>query len=197
MIRSVDGRQLDEEIEYAFEQARIVIGRGAGADVRIPHRTVSELHAIVQQDDGAHFITDQDSTNGTRVNGERLVAGRRRKLADGDRIETGIYLLRFHTGQVVTKSITAERTSELARRLLRARREAEAGLTAMPRLVIVEGQAVGSSMDIPPAPARLLVGRDPQCQLRLDDDDVSRLHMEVIRDLDGVEVRDLDSKNGI
>ena len=93
-IRSAEGQPLSEELAYDFEQARIVIGRGAGADVRIPHLTVSDVHATLRQQDDAYVILDNDSTNGTRVNGARVTGDRPKRLHDGDRIEVGAYAAR-------------------------------------------------------------------------------------------------------
>ncbi len=43
-----------------------------------------------------------------------------------------------------------------------------------------------------------LVGRDPDCLVRLDDDGLaSRRHAEIVVDVDGVSVRDLGSRNGV
>lgn len=195
VIRAASGRDLGEEIAYAFDQTRVVIGRGAAADVRIPHLTVSELHATLSTEGDGYVVVDPGSTNGTRVNGERLVAGRKKKLRDGDRLDIGVYALSFHAGAVVTQPITIERTAELARRLFReGQRE---GAIGAPRLVVLGGPKMGSRLEIPPAPARLVVGRAESCQFVLDDPDVSREHLEVVHDLEGIEIRNLDSKNGI
>ena len=46
------------------------------------------------------------------------------------------------------------------------------------------------------APCRLVAGRAEDCQIILDDPHVSQQHLEFVRDLDGVSVADMDSKNG-
>jgi pSer/pThr/pTyr-binding forkhead associated (FHA) protein len=187
VIRSAEGKPLANELSYGFEQARIVIGRGAGADVRIPHLTVSEVHAVVRLDAEGYGIIDEGSTNGTRVNGVRLTAGRRKRLADGDRIEVGVYALTFHAGVALAQTITAERTAELARRLFRQSQRGAA--VSAPRLVVLDGPRAGLHLDIPPPPARLLIGRDAHCQLALADPEVLPEHAEAIPDLDGVLLR--------
>ena len=88
-----------------------------------------------------------------------------------------------------------ERTAELARQLFR-RSEAGARVGA-PRLVVLSGQSAGRSLDIPAPIARVLIGRGETCQLVLPDPDVSREHAEVVHDLDGVVMRNLESKNGL
>lgn len=195
VIRSAAGRDFDEEVAYPFDQARIVIGRGATADVRIPHLTVSEVHATLGLEGDGYVVVDPGSTNGTRVNGERLVVGRKKRLRDGDRLEIGVYALSFHAGAVVTKPITVERTAELARRLYREAQRP--GAVGAARLVVLGGPKMGTRLEIPSAPARLLVGRGETCQLVLDDPEVSREHMEVVHDLEGVAIRNLASKNGV
>jgi pSer/pThr/pTyr-binding forkhead associated (FHA) protein len=195
-VESAEGKPLAEGVSYGFEQARIAIGRGSSADVRIPHLTVSELHAEVRLVGDAYTIEDRDSTNGTLLNGTRLAPGRSKRLREGDRIEIGAYVLSFHLGVVLSHTITLERTSELARRLFR-QSHAGAGVTA-PRLVLLTGAETGKSVEIPLPPARWLLGRADTCQLLLrDDPEVGNEHAEIIRDLDGVLVRNLDAKRGM
>ncbi len=53
------------------------------------HKGVSRLHVRLQWHDGLIFITDLNSTNGTRLNGRRLVGGSERPLRDGDKLHLG------------------------------------------------------------------------------------------------------------
>lgn len=51
-----------------------VVGRGSAADVRVTGNTaVSRLHMRVELRDGRCLVTDLDSTNGTYVDGKRLL----------------------------------------------------------------------------------------------------------------------------
>lgn len=50
---------------------------------------------------------------------------------------------------------------------------------------------------IPLPVGELLVGRDEQCQLVVDDPNVSRMHLSLIVTQDSVHVRDLGSRNGV
>lgn len=185
------------EISYWFEQQRVVLGRGAGADVRLPHPTISKLHAVIELRGEDYFIADSGSTNGTRVNDLLLVAEKPKLLHDGDRIAVGCCTLSVHTAVVVAEPSSAERTAELARRLLREVLEPSQAAPGPPELVVVDGPDQGKRIFIPSPPSLLKVGREPSCQLVLSDAAVSREHMEIVRDLDGVLVRNLDSKNGI
>ncbi|MDD9944031.1 MAG: FHA domain-containing protein [Myxococcales bacterium] len=197
VIRSIDGRRVEEEIAYPFDQDRVVIGRGRSADVRMPHRTVSELHATLERDGSLYRVVDQGSTNGTLVGTEQLVPHRGRTLSDGDEVHMGVYTLSFHTGVLVTAPLSAEHTAELARRLVRQSMQPGQEGGRPPRLVVIAGNPPGVHVEIPVPPVRLLIGRGEHCQLVLEDKDVSREHAEITRDLEGVKVRDLASKNGL
>jgi len=61
-------------------------------------------------------------------------------------------------------------------------------------LVVVSGPDQGASLPI--APGTWVVGTAAGCDLRLRDDSVSRRHLELSVHPDGIEVRDLESKNG-
>jgi pSer/pThr/pTyr-binding forkhead associated (FHA) protein len=189
VVRSCEGKTPSAEIEFPFDQARIVLGRGASADVRIPHRTVSEFHATVQMRGDSWMLADAKSTNGTRLNGRPLQGDRPRKLHDSDLIEVGAYVLSFHTGVLVPEPVSAERTAELARRLLRDAYGARAQAVPAPRLCIVSGPQTGKLLEIAPAPSRALIGRQSSCKLALAAADVAPEHVEVVHDQDGVLVR--------
>lgn len=186
-----------EEIEFSFDQERVVLGRGPGSDVRLPHRSVSTQHAMLSVNGSAHTILDMGSTNGTYVNGQRVVNDRPKTLHEGDLLTVGGYILAFHVGRTVSPIVTAERTAELARHMLRRQRGAGAPSVAAPRIVVLNGPHTGATLVVPEPPVRLLVGRGEHCQLQLMDANISREHMEVTRDLEGVRVRNLDSENGI
>ncbi|AKF11043.1 FHA domain protein [Sandaracinus amylolyticus] len=184
-----------EDAVYEFDQDRILIGRGAGADVRLPHTSVSTRHATIELRAGRYVIVDHGATNGTRVQGGKLVPERAKPLRDGDRIEVGAFVLSWKEGVPVTSTANAERTSSLARRLLREVLGASTSTTA--RIVVINGAQEGVVLEIPPPPARLVIGRAETCDLVLFDADASREHVDLVVDLDGVIARDRGSKNGL
>ena len=64
----------------------VVIGRSRDADVRLSDEGISRRHAEIRLEDGAYWLVDLGSMNGTRVNGKRVD---RARLADGDAITVG------------------------------------------------------------------------------------------------------------
>jgi hypothetical protein len=72
------------------------VGRLAECDITLDDPSVSRRHARISQDGSAWTITDLGSTNGVKVNGERVVTA---DLRDGDRIELGNARLAFSLEQ--------------------------------------------------------------------------------------------------
>jgi pSer/pThr/pTyr-binding forkhead associated (FHA) protein len=191
VVRSRDGQKLQAELDFPFDQTRIVLGRGAAADVRIPHPAVSEAHASVQLRGAEWMLTDLGSRNGTKHNGQRLLSERARKLRDGDLVELGTYVLSFHSGVLMTEPMSAERTAELARRLWREAQSARGIDLPAPRLTVLNGVKQGDTLEIPPAPSRMHIGSHKDCQLVLPEPALGRDTLEVAHDMEGVLIRSL------
>src|SRR2546429_3947297 len=66
---------------------RMVIGRGSDSDGFLPDHLLSRRHAEIERRAGAFYLVDLGSTNGTFINGERVVGERR--LHHGDLIAVG------------------------------------------------------------------------------------------------------------
>ena len=197
VVRSSWTRRSDAtEGRYEFDQARVVIGRRRGADVQLPHPAVSGTHATVRAEGAGYALVDEDSTNGTRVNGSRIAPGRAKPLRAGDVLEIGGFVLRVEIG-VIAGPTSAEKTAALARRLVRDALDPSAGELEAPRLRVANGPSEGRELVLPPPPASLVLGRGEECDLVLEDGDASREHAELVCESAGVRVRDLGSKNGV
>ena len=77
----------ERDREIPLSGRRIVIGRRPERDLVISHPTVSSLHAEIVRRDDSLFITDLNSTNGTRVNERRI--DQQTPLKSGDQIRFG------------------------------------------------------------------------------------------------------------
>jgi len=82
----------------------VTIGREEGNIVRLNDERVSRFHAKVQQDDGDVILTDLESTNGSRVNGNVVQI---RRLRPGDRIALGRSILLFGTNEEIAARMTS------------------------------------------------------------------------------------------
>lgn len=62
----------------------MIVGRKRGmCDIIVDHGSVSKLHCAIAKTDGLLFIRDLGSTNGTKVNGQKVVRG---ALLPGDEL---------------------------------------------------------------------------------------------------------------
>src|SRR5579864_7699245 len=80
-------------IELAKELT--LIGRTEGCDVRLEHKSVSKMHCVIVKTDGLLLLRDLGSTNGTRVNGQRV---RRAALLPNDQVSIANYKFRVLFG---------------------------------------------------------------------------------------------------
>src|SRR5438128_9097010 len=60
-----------------------LVGRKEDCDLRLDHKSVSKLHCVIVKTDGLLLLRDLGSTNGTRVNGQRI---RRAALLPNDKL---------------------------------------------------------------------------------------------------------------
>jgi DNA-binding response OmpR family regulator len=76
-----------DEIKGRWPLAKAVttIGRAEDNDVVVDDRWVSRYHAQVRREERRYVVVDQDSKNGTLVNGQRIVGPA--ALADGDQVQ--------------------------------------------------------------------------------------------------------------
>ncbi len=91
-------RDARESVEVEAAQ-RTVLGRSDSTSATKPdldltpygalEKGVSRLHAAIDRSDDTLTIVDMGSSNGTHLNGQRLVANQPRVLRDGDEIRLG------------------------------------------------------------------------------------------------------------
>src|SRR5947199_540369 len=82
----------------------VTVGREEGNMLRLNDARVSRFHAKVQFDNNEVILTDLESTNGTRVNGNVVQI---RRLRPGDRIGLGRSLLLFGSEQEIRDQMMA------------------------------------------------------------------------------------------
>ncbi len=192
VVRSTWSSETAREYVYEFDQGRVVIGRHKGSDVHVPHAAVSGHHATFRAEGTRWVVIDEGSTNGTRVNGERLPPGRPKTVGPNDVIDVGGFHITVE-GRHLVDATGFEKTAALARQIVR---EELGGADPGPRIRVLNGPEAGRVVELVPAPGSLVVGRGDDVDLPLSDADLSREHVEIVQDLDGVVARDRGSKNG-
>jgi len=83
----------DKEIgHWMLDKPIFKIGRAPDNDIVIDNLAVSRVHSVIEENNGAHYIRDCDSLNGTIVNARRVG---KTLLSDGDEIRIGKHKLTF------------------------------------------------------------------------------------------------------
>src|ERR1700757_3021526 len=72
-----------------------LVGRKEECDLRLDHKSVSKMHCVIVKTDGLLLLRDLGSTNGTRVNGQRV---RRAALLPNDQLSIANYKFRVILG---------------------------------------------------------------------------------------------------
>lgn len=81
------------ERREVFDRTEVSVGRVRGNDLVLSKGNVSKRHARLTQKDGRFVVVDQNSTNGTYVNRQRIVQAT--IVREGDRIYIGDFILRI------------------------------------------------------------------------------------------------------
>ena len=77
-------------VPIAITEGMVSIGRRTGNTIVISNDAyISGRHAQLETDNTGTYLTDVGSTNGTSVNGQKLTAGERQLLLEGDEVQLG------------------------------------------------------------------------------------------------------------
>ncbi|MFO1004445.1 MAG: FHA domain-containing protein [Planctomycetaceae bacterium] len=66
-----------------IREVTLVGRKGGECDIALEHPSISKLHCAIARTDGLLFVRDLGSTNGTKVNGQRVTRG---ALLPGDEL---------------------------------------------------------------------------------------------------------------
>lgn len=164
-LRVLDGS--DRGRVFTDLRAPITIGREEGNDVQLNDERVSRFHLKIQEDNERLVLTDLESTNGTKVNGEDI---KLRILRYGDQISLGRSVLLFGS------------RDEISRRLakLNGQRSADSASVESNSKQKRAGAApaeldIGSSADADDLQARLFDLEPPELPARLSPGQAAQL----------------------
>ena len=110
-LRVLDGA--DRGRTFAEAPTPITIGREEGNPIQLNDERVSRFHLKIQEDDEKIVLTDLQSTNGTRVNGEDAQVW---ILRPGDVIALGRTLLLFGSRDDISRRLAILRGGRLVAR---------------------------------------------------------------------------------
>src|SRR3954465_4766594 len=107
-LRVLDGA--DRGRVYEHLSTPVTIGREEGNTVQLNDERISRYHIKIQEDSAKLVLTDLESTNGTRVNGEDVQL---RILQFGDVIAIGRSVLLYGTRDQIVGRLDALRENGL------------------------------------------------------------------------------------
>ena len=87
---------LDEGPDINLDRAMVVVGRHPSCDTRLDSLRVSRHHCCMTQENGEVMVRDLGSTNGIRINGQRVEIGR---IRPGDELSIAHIRYRLENGQ--------------------------------------------------------------------------------------------------
>jgi hypothetical protein len=93
---------LDEGSDIPVDREILVVGRHPQCDARIDSIRVSRRHCCMTQKNGEVTVRDLGSTNGIRINGQRVESGR---LRPGDELSIAHIRYRLDTGPAQDKTL--------------------------------------------------------------------------------------------
>jgi pSer/pThr/pTyr-binding forkhead associated (FHA) protein len=86
---------LDQPLTIILDKPILLVGRQAECDIQLESSKVSRRHCFLAKADGLLYIRDLESTNGLRVNGQRVESS---ALRDGDEVIIGNVRFKVQAG---------------------------------------------------------------------------------------------------
>lgn len=88
-----------------------LVGRKAGVcDLVLKRGSISKMHCLIVKTDGLLFIRDLGSTNGTKVNGQKVTRG---ALLPGDELAFASAKFRVHLGPALKADLEQDAHTEM------------------------------------------------------------------------------------
>src|SRR3954453_2338251 len=97
---------LDEGADIVLDRAMVVVGRHPQCDARLDSLRISRHHCCMTQDQNDVVVRDLGSTNGIRINGQRVEVGR---VRPGDELSIAHIRYRLDNGQAHEKTVADAR----------------------------------------------------------------------------------------
>lgn len=205
MLRVVverDGKVLEDRF---FSRTMLSIGRLAENEIVIDDAQVSAKHLIVRSDPGHGFRVFDQSSNGTFWEGGRISTLRFERetvLRVAGYQVTLIPVVRSDTEQIASPSIDLFARTAIDKPLDAGESERETAehqslQSPVGELHAAELRAISKSGELRTIVfrGRALVGRAPECDLRLGAADISRQHALIVAGASGYVIRRLSQKN--
>jgi pSer/pThr/pTyr-binding forkhead associated (FHA) protein/thioredoxin reductase/formate hydrogenlyase subunit 6/NADH:ubiquinone oxidoreductase subunit I len=204
-LRFTSGSQQGRVAQIAGALA--TIGRSPSCDIVIDDGMASGIHATLEMVPAGYIVSDQQSTNGTMINGQRIW---RALLRVGDEMVIGGTGLKVENSDgfaatimpgVITQGaaprIDAGKFQPVQQTVFAAGPAMAPAAAPMEAAVLeIMGPSGQGVRTLPIPQTGLVIGRLPECDVVLDDPLISRRHCSVAFGPAGAIVTDLESSGG-
>lgn len=172
------------------------LGRGADNTVVLIGDNISRHHAVITAHDDDFFLTDLGSGNGTLLNGTPIRSNERYVLRNGDVAAIAQYHVHFSRADTLEQSFNELTDSEILEVKLLKKVLGALDKDTLPSLEVMNGAAAGKRLLFDGGQDDIVVGRDADADLSIEEYVVSRRHARISRKDGSMVAEDLDSKNG-
>lgn len=178
--------------EFLLNKSLVTLGRATTNDIVLPEGRVSRNHAQVQYTGDGIVITDLNSANGVKVNGQKVTEA---KVQPGDTIEISDCVLQYLAPAPDMREEATMINSEQELELTMSDMTVPISLndTSIPRLVI---HAPDLTWELRLDDDAYAIGRTADNKIVLDYSKISRNHARIDRKGGNFILRDLQSTNG-
>jgi pSer/pThr/pTyr-binding forkhead associated (FHA) protein len=193
-LKTQGGEAEAKTYNYEFDQPVVTMGRLKENDIQLPHSTVSGFHAQILSEGENFYLVDRGSINGTFLNEQRLLAGEKKLLQDGDTIRVQTFELYFTSGiaaMPVDQGATIQVARQMVMELLGSWESQQE-----PRIIVMGGPNNGKQIELTEG-KKIVIGRGKDCDIMIEHPTISRKHAEITYSWNGAFVKDLGSANGV
>ena len=182
--------------EFELSKSQITLGRDPSNDIILTDSKVSRMHARIEIDDkGGVRLIDLGSTNGSKLNGEKVAEMR---LSPGDIITLGdrqlIYKVVTPAAELAMTMIDSD--ADLNQTVADFALPISLNRTDVDRLVVYTPKKTWE-IELDDEVDVLMIGRTPENDIVLNHPSVSRTHARITRSHLTFTIHDLNSSNGI
>jgi pSer/pThr/pTyr-binding forkhead associated (FHA) protein len=174
-----------------------LLGREVDNDVIVADERASRHHAEIHWDHGHPQLLDRGSMNGTLVNGQTVRGAVPLRSEDTIQIGERRYRFELFESGATPEMAAGDETSEATRKMVGVSSGGPVSNGSSPLRVVLAGVNRGfefSRWEL--CDGISVIGRDAECQICLNDPSVSRRHAQIVRQVSGFFLTDLQSSNG-
>lgn len=163
---------------YTIKFNKLSIGRVPDNDVMIDNLAVSRHHAVIAEEGGIFYIEDQQSVNGTFVNGEKVT---KQEISNNDEILIGKHTLIFKEPsktetQEVAPQLADSKTILLDTAALKRIRKLTPSRPRQVYLILPDRERMEISAD------PFLIGKGDEADLKLMGTGIGNIQAKIVRD---------------